>query len=120
MTEAVDQIASDTFLLAWEILSDECSGFLKWNDSSCAGIAFQRPVQAGRGSAAHGSHTLLHGDECNSSHIMSSEQDRGRGSKYQENGWLDAQVLGILTSHTLDNGRVQESPVKEETGCLGG
>jgi hypothetical protein len=90
LTEAVDQIAPDTFLLAWEILADECSGLLKWNDCSCVGIAFQRAVQVGLGNAAHGSHTLSHGGECNPSRVMSSEQDRGRRSKYQENGWLDA------------------------------
>jgi len=90
LTETVDQISSDTFLLAWEILADESSGLLKWDDCSCAGIAFQRPVEAGLGNAAHGSHTLSHGGECNPSHVMSSEQARGGRSKYQENGWLDA------------------------------
>lgn len=41
LTKAVDQVASDTFLLSWEILEDQCSGFLKWNDCSCAGSPFR-------------------------------------------------------------------------------
>lgn len=51
---------------------------------------------------------------------MSSEQGRGQRSIYREDGRLDAQILAFLASHTLDDGRVQKSPVKEETGCIGG
>ena len=83
------------------------------------GLQCHFPGRARLGSVTHGSHPVSHDAECNPSHIMSSEQDRGRRSNHQEDGRLDSQVLAFLASHTLDNGRVQESPVKEETGCLG-